>query len=84
MGIKKLLCLATCLAAMGLAAFAKDKCLIITGQNNHDWRSTTPVLKTLAELACDFEVVVSESPENMNADTLKDVKLIVSNWNAYV
>lgn len=82
MGIKKLLCLANCLAAMGLAAFAKDKCLILTGQNNHDWASTTPFLKTLAELAGDFEVLVDESPENMTADTLKGVKVVVSNWNA--
>ena len=84
MNLRKIICFACAFALVGFAAFAKDKCLIITGQNNHDWRSTTPVLKTLAELAGDFEVVVSESPENMNADTLKDVKLIVSNWNAYV
>lgn len=82
MKIKKLTCFAFCFAAMGLAAFAKDKCLIITGQNNHNWASTTPVLKTLAELAGDFDVVVNESPENMAADTLKGVKVIVSNWNA--
>lgn len=82
MKIKKLTCFAFCFAAMGLAAFAKDKCLIITGQNNHNWASTTPVLKTLAELAGDFDVVVNEAPENMTADTLKGVKVIVSNWNA--
>ena len=69
MKIKKLTCFAFCFAAMGLAAFAKDKCLIITGQNNHNWASTTPVLKTLAELAGDFDVIVNESPENMTADT---------------
>lgn len=70
------------LLATALSVFAKDKCMILSGQNNHDWASTAPVLKTLVEIAGDFDVVVNNSPESLTSDLLKDVKLIVSNWNA--
>ncbi len=41
---------------------AKLKVLIIDGQNNHNWKSTTPVLKHALEEGGVFEVTVSTSP----------------------
>jgi len=38
------------------------KALIVDGQNNHDWRSTTPVLKALLEDAGLFTVDVATTP----------------------
>jgi len=38
------------------------KALIVDGQNNHDWKSTTPVLKSLLEETGLFTVEVATSP----------------------
>ncbi|MDT8301168.1 MAG: family 16 glycoside hydrolase [Sedimentisphaerales bacterium] len=38
------------------------KALIVDGQNNHDWKGTTPVLKRLLEETGMFEVDVATSP----------------------
>ncbi|MEK7996096.1 MAG: DUF1080 domain-containing protein, partial [Planctomycetota bacterium] len=38
------------------------KALIVDGQNNHDWKSTTPVLKSLLEKTGLFAVDVATSP----------------------
>ena len=46
------------LAAFALAA-PPHKALIVTGQNNHDWKETTPVLKKLLEETGLFAVVVA-------------------------
>ena len=40
----------------------KHKVLLITGQNNHDWKRTTPLMKKILEDAGCFEVTVSKSP----------------------
>ena len=52
------------LAACSLFAQAADKIsvLIIDGQNNHNWVSTTPVMKASLEASGVFKVDVSTSP----------------------
>ncbi|MFQ5808112.1 MAG: HEAT repeat domain-containing protein [Armatimonadota bacterium] len=57
--------LAACiLAAQGAAVRAQAplKALIVDGQNNHAWKDTTPVLKTILEASGRFEVAVATSP----------------------
>jgi len=49
------------LAAAALAQ-APHKALIVDGQNGHDWKSTTPVLKKLLEETKLFTVEVATSP----------------------
>ena len=49
------------LAAMAVAA-PPHKALIVDGQNGHDWKSTTPVLKKLLEETGLFAVDVATSP----------------------
>jgi uncharacterized protein len=44
------------------AAAEKARILIIDGQNNHDWRQTTPVLKAILEKSGRFEITVSTTP----------------------
>jgi uncharacterized protein len=51
-----------CALAASLSAAPKRKALIIDGRNNHDWKSTTPVLKKLLEETGLFEVEVSTAP----------------------
>ena len=39
--------------------------LILSGQNNHDWHETTPLLKKLLTSSGDCVVDITEEPENM-------------------
>ncbi len=62
------------------------KALIVDGQNNHDWKVTTPVLKRLLEETGLFVVEVATSPaqnEQMSAfkPDLAKYDVIVSNYN---
>lgn len=49
------------------SAAEKIKVLIIDGQNNHNWRATTPVMKKILENTGLFTVDVSTSPGNAPA-----------------
>jgi type 1 glutamine amidotransferase/HEAT repeat protein len=78
--------LAACLGAAlwpGLlaAAPAPVRTLILSGQNNHDWRQTTPKLKALLTASGRFAVDVTERPDQCNAATFARYDLIVSDWN---
>ena len=56
-------CLAGLLTARPAIAEPPLKALIVDGQNNHDWRATTPVMQS-ALLDCGrFTVDVATSPE---------------------
>ena len=64
----------------------KIKALIVDGQNNHDWRKTTPVLKAALESSGIFTVDVATAPDNgpKMADFKPDFTkygVIVSNYN---
>jgi type 1 glutamine amidotransferase len=63
------------------AAQAKLNCLIVTGQNNHDWRATTPVLKDILERSGRFTVTVNEHPEACTAADFAPYDVILSNYN---
>jgi len=61
------------------------KALIVDGQNNHDWKSTTPVLKSLLEETGLFTVEVATSPaKKQPMDSFKPnfskYDVIVSNY----
>ncbi len=76
------------LVAISAAASAADKAhvrvLILTGANNHDWRQTTPVLKSLFEGDERFTVVgVVENPSSLTAAAFARCDVVVSNWSAY-
>ncbi len=81
---------------LGLAATSaqadhhgKLKALILDGQNNHNWRATTPVLKYALESSGRFAVTVSTSPakngtkEQWDAwrPDFKEYDVVVSNYN---
>jgi type 1 glutamine amidotransferase len=53
----------------GAAAAAEEKLkvLIIDGQNNHDWRKTTPILKDFLEKTGRFTVEVATTPTDGKA-----------------
>jgi len=57
--------------------------LIFSGQNNHDWRATTPKLKSILEGSGQFAVDVTEHPESCYAATLQKYDVLLSNWNTF-
>ena len=65
---------------------APIKALIVDGQNNHDWKATTPVLKKILEdsglCVVDVATAPSKKPEMASfRPRFADYKVIVSNYN---
>ncbi len=74
------------LFAMSAVAAEPMKALIIDGQNNHDWKQTTPILKKLLEETGLFTVDVITSPPkgaemSRFAPKFTDYDVVVSNYN---
>ena len=69
------------------AAFAGNakpvRVLIFSGQNNHNWRETTPKLKAILETGGRFKVDITEHPEQCDAATFAQYDALLSNWNAF-
>jgi uncharacterized protein len=55
--------------------------LILTGENNHDWRETTPLLRDMLLNTGRFDVRVTEEPTGMTAATLAPYDVVVLNYN---
>jgi type 1 glutamine amidotransferase len=58
----------------------KLQALIITGQNGHDWRATTPVLREMLEATGRFEVRVTEEFRGAGPATLAPYDLVILNY----
>jgi type 1 glutamine amidotransferase len=73
------------LAASNAQAAEKGKALIIDGQNNHDWKSTTPLLKKAIEDSGLFTVDVATSPSGKDFASWNPefgkYQVVVSNYN---
>jgi uncharacterized protein len=75
------------LLLLSFAAFAAPiKALIVDGQNNHDWKATTPILKKILEDAGLFAVDVATAPAKKEEISsfrprFSEYKAIVSNYN---
>jgi len=66
--IARLYCLLSVIAlqvAVSAAQTPKIKVLIVDGQNNHQWATTTPLLKSILESSDRFTVDVSTSPPKL-------------------
>lgn len=59
----------------------KIRVLILSGQNNHDWRTTTPCLRQLLLNTGRFDVRVNEEPTGMTAATLAVYDVVVLDYN---
>jgi type 1 glutamine amidotransferase len=89
--LPRALLVATCVLLTNLFLFHGSaaepiKVLLIDGQNNHDWKTTTPVLKQILEETGLFTVEVATSPP-ANGDMksfqpkFASYRVIVSNYN---
>jgi type 1 glutamine amidotransferase len=67
-------------AQTGQANKPKIQALIITGQNGHDWRGTTPVLRRMLETTGRFDVRVTEEFRGAGRDTLAPYDLVILNY----
>ncbi|MEX2217031.1 MAG: ThuA domain-containing protein [Phycisphaeraceae bacterium] len=64
------------------AAEGKLKVLILDGQNNHNWKQTTPVLKWALESSERFTVdVATREKDKEYKPAFKDYAVVVSNYN---
>ena len=62
------------------AAPPKIQALIITGQNGHDWRGTTPLLRKALEDTGKFEVRVTEEFRGAGPESLAPYDVVVLNY----
>ena len=67
----------------GDAEAAPLRVLLLSGQNNHDWKATTPVLKKIYEASGRFTVDVTEDPSAADAATFAKYDVVVSNWSGF-
>lgn len=78
------------LASWGEIASAKDlspffkegalRVLILSGRNNHEWRTSTPFLRKILTDTGRFDVRVDEEPSGITADSLSPYHLVVLDY----
>ena len=78
----------TILTAQAAFAATPIKALIIDGQNNHDWKATTPVLKKILEDSKMFQVdVLTTPPKGGDFSEFKPdfskYQVVVGNYNEF-
>ena len=69
------------LLAMATTWAAPVRVLILSGRNNHDWRTTTPRLRQILDRAGGFDVRVTEEPSGLNAAALAGYEVLVADYN---
>ena len=74
------------LVIFGACRMGNYKALIVTGQNNHNWKSSSPILKQLLEQTALFSAEIVKTPEkggDMNAFTpdFSKYDLVVLDYN---
>jgi type 1 glutamine amidotransferase len=57
--------------------------LILSGANNHNWRSTTPALKSVLEEGGAFAITVTENVASLLPRDLAGVSVVLSNYNEF-
>jgi len=80
--------LALILSSLSVMAADKIKVLIVDGQNNHNWRECTPIMKWILEDSGLFAVDVSTTPGKAGGDEWKnwhpkfsDYAVVLSDYN---
>ncbi|MCH7227570.1 ThuA domain-containing protein [Haloferula sp. A504] len=75
-------CLTLALAGVGVVA-GKERVLVLSGANNHDWKRTTPVIVAALEKSGRFEVEVEERVMEMGSGAFAGYAVVLSNFNTY-
>jgi type 1 glutamine amidotransferase len=61
----------------------KIRLLILSGANNHDWKSTTPVLKKMYEESGRFTVDVTENVPGLSGGDFAKYDALISNYTTF-
>lgn len=77
------------LFSVSLPAAEKLKLLIVDGQNNHNWKATTPILQEFLNRSGRFEVAVSTTPPSKSSaedwhkfrPKFAEFQVVLSNYN---
>ena len=67
----------------GPAAPKPVRVLILSGQNNHDWKTTTPKIQSVLERSGRFVVDITARPDLFNEAVLAPYDVVLSDWNAF-
>ena len=57
--------------------------LILSGNNNHDWQNTTPLIRETLMRNLNCKIDITERPDTLHDSMLKSYDVLVSNWNAW-
>jgi uncharacterized protein len=74
---------AAMLFASGVFAGEPVRVLILTGENNHNWKQTTPEFKKILDDAGIFKVEVTDKPWAMTPADFDKYDVLVCNWNNF-
>lgn len=69
--------------AAAVAGDGKPRVLILSGANNHDWKTTTPAIRTALEKSGRFVVDVEENVHGMTAKSFAPYAVVLSNFNTF-
>lgn len=83
LGVLPLLFLSLCLARAETNTPPLTRVLLFSGQNNHDWKTTTPKLRAILVGSGRFAVEITERPDQCTAGTFARADVIVCNWNSW-
>jgi type 1 glutamine amidotransferase len=59
----------------------KIRVLILSGRNNHDWRTTTPAIRRILDGSGRFDTRVSEEPAALSGAAVAPYDVLVSDYN---
>lgn len=79
---------AVCLALTAMVSWARAavvpvRVLIQSGQNNHDWKTTTEKIRSILLADGRFSVEVTEHPEKFTKEEGQKFDVLLSNWNSW-
>ena len=57
--------------------------LILSGSNNHEWKETTPFLVEMFEVNGNFKTDLTNKPDTLNYNIIKNYDVILNNWNSW-
>jgi type 1 glutamine amidotransferase len=57
--------------------------LILTGRNNHNWKETTPALRSVLVDSGKFSVDTTVPPAGLTKENLQNYDVILSDWNSW-
>jgi type 1 glutamine amidotransferase len=83
--LNSILWIATCTFFSIQSVYPADeplvRVLIVTGQHDHDWQATTPMLSQMLQQNSRFSVSVLNDPNQIDDSLLKYFDVIVLNWS---